>query len=392
MPSISDEQLDVILKGLPSYQIYEELDKGVDNISDFSNVCKDVNSFEGQYKGISKLCAKIAKNFENYTKIKSMITSDDDPETYLTHWIYSAIKKFFITNFKNIPGILPQKLLDVANISYQKSYRSYIITEYSHDFGETKEEKDLFDYFVNYDKFTSNIKNDNNKCDKYCEYITYIKSLNERHRYLDGYDCCFFYNCYDYLKCDEKYDPGKLLSMLKEEAKEPTKHANIAVPPVVNEEQDFSTSYKQERQTSEDSTNLGHTHRDVSTQEIRGNAASSSKVEIPFVPRMIENIDQVSHNNLENLNDDLKKYIFRISASFILIIGLLYLFSLYFKLDRLGTWFSKKIRKKNKFRYTVDDELGDQLTLDDSQYFYINTINGGLRIAYNPHSENYELA
>ncbi|SBT54193.1 PIR Superfamily Protein [Plasmodium ovale wallikeri] len=392
MPSISDEQLDVILKGLPSYQIYEELDKDVDNISDFSNVCKDVNSFENQYKGISKLCAKIAKNFGNYTKIKSMITSDDDSETYLTHWIYSAIRKFFITNFKNIPGILPQKLLDVANNSYQKSYRSYIITEYSHNFDETKEEKDLFDYFVNYDKFTSNIKNDNNKCDKYCEYITYIKSLNERHRYLDGYDCCPFYNCYDYLKCDEKYDPGNLLSMLKEEAKEPAKHAKVAVPPVANEQQDFSTSYKHERQTSEGSTNPGHTHQDVSTQEIRNHEVSSSKVEIPFVPRMLENLDQVSHNNLENLNYDLKKYLFRITASFILIIGLLYLFSLYFKLDRLGTRFSKKIRRKNKFRYPVNDELNDQLTLNDSQCFYINTINGGLRIAYNPHRENYELA
>ncbi|SBT72183.1 PIR protein [Plasmodium ovale] len=387
-----EDTLDVVLTGLPSYKTYKKLNEDVKDISVYNADCANVKSYETNYSGSNKLCAKIARNFKDVSNFRSRFESHKDADSYLSYWIYDEIRKIFSTNNKpsNVP--LAEQFLNVMNNVYKKSNGGRLFdASYNYELETMREEKILFDYFVNFNNFISNIKTDNHKCNKYCDYVSYVKSLYDKHKYLDDYDCCLYHDCYDYFKCDAEYEPDKVLTILKEEAEEPAKFTKVVNAHVNNEQQDFFTTYEHERGTSERGANLGYTHGDVRTPEVRDHEASSSSVAIPLVHTLLENPDQVSHNNLENLNDDLKVYIFRVIMSFILIIGLLYLFKLYFKLDRLGTWFRKKIRRKKRFTYTVDNELDDQLKSDDSQYLYINTINGSLRIAYNTHCENYEL-
>lgn len=84
------------------------------------------------------------------------------------------------------------------------------------NFPNWKEEKDLRDYFENYDSLI-NVSSYNDTKGKHCNYVNYIYGLYKRHIT----DCCKCYNnpnvscdneCPNYFKCDKKYVPNNLLT------------------------------------------------------------------------------------------------------------------------------------------------------------------------------------
>ncbi|SBT56090.1 PIR Superfamily Protein [Plasmodium ovale wallikeri] len=73
------------------------------------------------------------------------------------------------------------------------------------NFDDEKEKKYLHDYFKNYEKMNDNNFCNNNKCQQYCEYITFINRLFgkyiNRHCYcFESNDCKeiypFYFKCY----------------------------------------------------------------------------------------------------------------------------------------------------------------------------------------------------
>ncbi|SBT85165.1 PIR protein [Plasmodium ovale] len=388
MSYFTEEKLENLLKGLPTYKIYAELEKDVSNASNFSTECAEVNSFEGQYPEVSKLCAKIAKNFQDFSNIKSMITSGDDHILYLIYWTYNAIRKFFISNFKQVPTHLSEKLLNVANKSYHKKHNKYIITGYSHNFFEKTEEKDLFDYFTNFDQLIINIKNDNYNCDKYCAYVAYIKEIYEKHQFSEKYDCCVMFDCdEDYFKCDAKYKPHDLLSELKNKFQATAKVNEKAVQPKINQ-QELSCPYSDQIRNS-----LGQCEKINHTPDVVQNPGKEDyRDSNPFIQTskgtsIFANLFNAFYDYSENSYNTPRPNFFRISVVIILILGLFFLSSFYFKFNSLGSWFNKNNRGKNEFMYNKYEEDFKHLTHHDSNNSYINMLDERLCVAYYPNNE-----
>ncbi|SBT72803.1 PIR protein [Plasmodium ovale] len=205
-----------IVKKLTAYNIYEQLSLPEDdNIYDV--YCKDVNAFDNTYKGIKSLCAKVVRNLKQQpTVIKDL--NNDDRCSYFTYWLYDEIWKI-IKNHQNHNSHIPTftKLIDVV----YKINRELNITDCNitvdFNFSEWKKKKYLHDYFKNYNNLLRDDSCNNNKCQNYCKYVKYIKTLYEK----DKEECCYFYyslgddDCPEYLKCNESYNPDNILSELK---------------------------------------------------------------------------------------------------------------------------------------------------------------------------------
>ncbi|GAW78860.1 variable surface protein [Plasmodium gonderi] len=205
-----------ILKDLPSYMYYSKFNEPI-NISDYNEECQDIyNKCNGNEK-IKDIYAKYARNFKMITELKRV----EERKAYCTHfiyWMYDEIRKLIKnndstghdirnhTNFNNIrERIIKKKNMYVCLYLYEGG-----------KFDEWKEEKDLYDYFENYETLYRKINSDNNECHNYIKYLNYIYNLYKKHSVVEK--CCTDYkygweSC-DYFKCDYAYHPLNLLSKL----------------------------------------------------------------------------------------------------------------------------------------------------------------------------------
>ncbi|KMZ87783.1 hypothetical protein PVBG_05035 [Plasmodium vivax Brazil I] len=139
---------------------------------------------------------------------------------YFNHWLYDNIgKKYYKGNTKGEKVKVSEKLLDFvssANLEY-----ILIPSCNGNIYGNPegwKEEKDLHDYFENYEEIKCN-DSDKSKCEKYVNYVTYIKTLYEKNEER----CCYKEEldeegfCEPYFKCEKKYSPQNLLTKLQKE-------------------------------------------------------------------------------------------------------------------------------------------------------------------------------
>ncbi|KMZ94899.1 hypothetical protein PVMG_05510 [Plasmodium vivax Mauritania I] len=204
------------LPDLPSYKKYKELDNVV--IGEYSNnYCKESL---GSTEEVDKtFCNKIAKNLSILKKENDMQKRTYDCY-YFNHWLYDNIgKKYYKGNAKGEKDKVSENLFNFASSAILQHI--HISSCKGNPFGkpeEWKEEKDLHDYFENYEEIKCNVS-DKSKCEKYVNYVTYIKTLYEKNEERCCYEEELYYGgfCEPYFKCKSKYSPQNLLTKLQKE-------------------------------------------------------------------------------------------------------------------------------------------------------------------------------
>ncbi|KNA02217.1 hypothetical protein PVNG_05540 [Plasmodium vivax North Korean] len=204
------------LKDLPSYKEYIKLDN--EDIKGYSdNYCeKDLGSTNAEDKA---LCNKVSKHLKRL----SGISNNDDRKHgcfYFQHWFLDQIRKKYSADNKINNKPVSEKLFDlvatnIAKYSNMESCRCYN----SGTPEEWKGEKDLHDYFKNYEDI--NCTNSNKStCEKYVRYVTYIDKIFKNKEDTCCYDDELFLDvCEPYMKCEYETRPEDLLPKLKEQLK-----------------------------------------------------------------------------------------------------------------------------------------------------------------------------
>ncbi|EDL42761.1 variable surface protein Vir12-like [Plasmodium vivax] len=204
------------LPDLPSYKKYTELDNVVIS-GDGNKYCKENL---GSTDEVDKtFCNKIAKNL-------SILKDENDKQKrkygcyYFNHWLYDNIgKKYYKGNAKGEKDNVSQNLFNFASLAILQHIK--VSSCNGNTFGNPegwKEEKDLHDYFENYEKIKCN-DSDKSKCEKYVNYVTYIKTLYD----TKVENCCEDDEldeegfCESYFKCENMYNPKNLLIKLQKE-------------------------------------------------------------------------------------------------------------------------------------------------------------------------------
>ncbi|SBS90693.1 PIR Superfamily Protein [Plasmodium ovale curtisi] len=207
MAGSTADQLENFLKSLPSYESYKKFDEDVTGDT-YKNECTDLKTTNDHVKNV---CTKFIRNLESLSKLN---TEDEKRNTtfYLTFWIYDKISKIFGLSKKN-HGIHFSDILRIGNKYYHRLTKNIFLHEYDPDFKEWEEMKYLYDYFLkNYESIHNCTNPPNSECNKYVNYVSYIKEIYEKHHT----ECCLYHmGCDGYFKCEKNYNPKYLLSKLK---------------------------------------------------------------------------------------------------------------------------------------------------------------------------------
>ncbi|SBT75587.1 PIR protein [Plasmodium ovale] len=204
---------DYKISDLTSSTVYNELNGEV-STDKYYSVCSKLIPYNKQHCGIYDLCSKLVRNL---IKLSHMKKQDRTHRCkYITHWIYDEIGKILNIGTNNIYDT--DALRAFFSVSYDVLYK-LDISDCLHktlnvNFKEQKEQKNLHDYFKNYDKISGT---NGNNCTTYFEYINDMNKLYEM--YIDK--CCYCFtsgycieDCPDYFKCDKKYNPYTLYEKL----------------------------------------------------------------------------------------------------------------------------------------------------------------------------------
>ncbi|KMZ79958.1 variable surface protein Vir12/16 [Plasmodium vivax India VII] len=200
-------ELEDLLKGLPSSDKYEKLNKEVSESTHDSD-CKVLGSNET----IKNLCKKFLRNIDALPNSNGNEKNYKDEHLYVIYWILDELRKNIEPNSRHIVDIV-----NVGNIHYNKTYSNFLFSDYKFDLEEAKKEKYLHDYFKNYKKI---LECEDDKCEKYYKYVSYIRDI-----YYDFQPICFKLLC-DYFLYDSKYDPDDVLSKLEKRIQQNSREEN----------------------------------------------------------------------------------------------------------------------------------------------------------------------
>ncbi|SBS91826.1 PIR Superfamily Protein [Plasmodium malariae] len=220
MKTSSDNDWDKLLIGTYSYHIYKELNNEV-NGNTYDQYCTAFkedgdNTQQAPYD----LCKKISRN----TYILSNFQNTRHFTTLCSHykyWVYYNVNKIL----KDITDNDKEKRL----ISKFTQVRDNIVREFNayycqygfkddslEKLNDMVEEKYLYDYFENFDTIKTQETCQSVVFQNYKEYLNHIIKLYNKHK--DQMKCCihsFWPECEYYFKCNEEFDPNKLLSTLE---------------------------------------------------------------------------------------------------------------------------------------------------------------------------------
>ncbi|KNA01516.1 hypothetical protein PVNG_06217 [Plasmodium vivax North Korean] len=272
------------LPDLTSYKKYTELDNVVIS-GDDNDYCK--KSLESTEEGDKTFCNKIAKNLSILKNEKDMQKRTYDCY-YFNHWLYDNIgKKYYDGNTKGKKVKVSEKLLDFVSLA--NSEHILIPSCKGNIYGkpeEWKEEKDLHDYFENHKDIKCN-DSDKSKCEKYVNYVTYIKTLYDTK--VDN--CCYdeeldeYAFCEPYFKCENIYNPKDLLTKLQKELQ--ALGTKAEVPPergagsVVAGKAPGSGGEEREKKTQEDEVATGKTGKEPKEKVVSGEVPTEKSADSP---------------------------------------------------------------------------------------------------------------
>ncbi|CAI7721143.1 PIR protein [Plasmodium vivax] len=223
-------ELDDLLKGLPSSDKYEKLNKEVSESTHDSD-CK-VLSNNGTIKS---LCKKFLRNIDELYKLKDNIKDHKDERLYVIYWILDELRRNAKPNSRHINGTNINDIVYVGNMYYNKTHSNVLFSDYEFDLEEAKKEKYLHDYFKNYEKI---LPCEIDKCKKYYKYVSYIRNI-----YYELQPICFELRC-DYFLYDSKYDPDDVLSKLKKRIQQNSGEENKRTEIVSNGKVEEPESHK----------------------------------------------------------------------------------------------------------------------------------------------------
>ncbi|KMZ76911.1 hypothetical protein PVIIG_06174 [Plasmodium vivax India VII] len=204
-----------VLQNLPSYKEYEKFDK-VDIKNENSSHCNNLGSTD---EGDKTFCKKVVKILSQLSALKD----DENLKNscyYFQHWFFDNIaKKYYNGNIKGNNYPVAQKLFNIVSDTTPVFSRMEPCNCYESGSPDVwKKEKYLHDFFENHKDIKCNDSN-KSKCEKYVNYVTYIKTLYENKEddccedeelYIGGF-------CQSYFNCKNKYSPNSLLTELKKE-------------------------------------------------------------------------------------------------------------------------------------------------------------------------------
>ncbi|SBT84765.1 PIR protein [Plasmodium ovale] len=221
MTLLEDEEWDAIKEDLPSNKIYNKLNGSVNN-TEYDKYCKELTEHEKDYSGISTFCKNFAKNIKNLSNILNTENSQDRC-SYLTYWVYNEMRNIFKNKESKIYDLkIDEKIYKIRKTIFTETYNYFCSFYFEKDtLDEWKTEKDLYDYFKNYDaikKFTPS--SNKNKCEIFKKYLNYVSSLYEEHKN----DCFHYGQCSYFFNID--YDPHKLLTKFMN-CKDLEEHADL---------------------------------------------------------------------------------------------------------------------------------------------------------------------
>ncbi|SBS94661.1 PIR Superfamily Protein [Plasmodium malariae] len=206
-----------ILKHLPSNKIYKEFKSEISEVDNNFN-CDKFESVKTEYKvNCINLCKKVARNLKKIPE-EDKLWSYNHRCLHYIYWVYEEIWKLFeksspeedvkavVNEFRNLQTSLTEDYW-ILNCNYDFD------DEALNGLNNKKDEKYLYDYFVNHEfikskNFCNSVEND-----KYKKYLNGIKGLyNQKKK-----NCCDkkVSKCPNYfLNCADEFDPNKLLNEL----------------------------------------------------------------------------------------------------------------------------------------------------------------------------------
>ncbi|KMZ92839.1 variable surface protein Vir22/12 [Plasmodium vivax Mauritania I] len=197
--TLTEEQLDSILENLPSYNSYKEFNEIV-QVSNDDTKCKDLEDETAR-----RLCAKFIGNINNLPDSKNNPKDHKVKALNLIYWILDELRKYSNSNSWDTHVI--NKIVHAGNSFYNGKHSYALFYNYKFDLEESRKEKLLHDYFNNYEQI---ISCENNMCETYYEYVSYIRDIYYEHQLF-----CLKSKC-DYFIHNPKYDPDDVLSKLEE--------------------------------------------------------------------------------------------------------------------------------------------------------------------------------
>ncbi|GAW79027.1 variable surface protein [Plasmodium gonderi] len=353
------------LPDLPSYKEYKKFD--VDTADYNNDFCAKL---EGNTSD-KTLCNKIAKNL-------SILKSENDKKKqkerchYFQHWFQDQISlKYYERKDTHNDNPVAGKLFDlvsdaILNHNIDQGCRGNFFGRAS----TWKEDKDLHDYFYNFEYIQKN-KSNKKDCKNYVDYVTYIDKL-----YIPKEeDCCdedYMYDqyCAPYIKCGHKYNTETLLDELKTELaslrnKEDQVNEDIVSLP---EEVTSISSSKEETQygASEEESDISHLERYAAPTDSTDNISS--------IERMYNHLDA---NHFYNII---------ITTS---VLGTILFLFYYHRSSRLGSSERKSKKKKNKKENNYYNNFDEDLGMYDSEVTYLNSQTCRFYVTYDQAKNPY---
>ncbi|SBS91883.1 PIR Superfamily Protein [Plasmodium ovale curtisi] len=203
-----------ILKGSDSYEIYQGMNNECTK-SECKAHCTSLTTYDQEYEGVSSLCQKFARNLKDVNNMQN--EKHNTHCLHLKYWIYGKLMKMNknkLVYTENLPFITA--LRSVMNSINRTSKNIVCYVNFSGRLKDLEEEKLMHDYFRNYNIIKSRKHRNKDNCEKYKEYVTGIIPIYEQFKN----DCCedYYYlgdyECRNYFKCNEIYDPNKLILKL----------------------------------------------------------------------------------------------------------------------------------------------------------------------------------
>ncbi|SBT73038.1 PIR protein [Plasmodium ovale] len=391
-----------------SYKLYEEFDSDKNYVND-DEYCNKFDDLGNTFKSNSKtLCKKIVRNVKKFDTFNSDIKGDERCLHY-KNWVYQKIWNIFISekNHEDAGKAIDKFMVlqsDIVKNLKQKVCRYYFTVKNFMELHVKKEEKDLYEYFKYYNTIESKISPRMSDEAKYRQYLTYIIKLYERRKI--EWECCNkLYgvepSCRHYFKCEEEYDPNDLLAILngtnKDTIKKKYKKHLVVRTGERKDDEDIneddilriqfgrcSRIYDPDDNTKVISLRCDYKASTDHFGKFYNNLPDGKKRDTSKPTAQTET-EPVGISDTENLSSIIQSEsntpYFKIMTSVALVLGILFIFFLYYKFTPFGSLFRKRGLRKDRFEDDFYEEYMQQLS-HDSEYEDIRPRNMRIQIAY----------
>ncbi|SCO66705.1 Plasmodium vivax Vir protein, putative [Plasmodium vivax] len=207
-------KLEDVLKTLPSYDLYkgfyEDVEAGKKGY--YENYCEAVKKKAYGNEWVNDFCTKFVRNLKQ-------VNSEADAGKknrclLLNYWIFHEIWKNR-RNKKDNPYNIPvfNEIREVGERINRESSAYHCYCYFYGILDDWRKEKELHDYFKNFNHIKKKFSFYNEDCNLYSQYVTEMNDIY----FEKESDCCIWAedNCYKYFDCDKEKRPYILLSYLK---------------------------------------------------------------------------------------------------------------------------------------------------------------------------------